>query len=150
MEPLSGEKRHAIQTRIMKQYLYPRIQNEKHIRPDLILRRMAHHYQLHLLNIPIQVNRREPDGITANIKRCRLNNPKGFRLFFLEEITLNKHYYSWRKLFNDHWRYVRYSLHSRVMLKDQMGEVHNKKLWLLSIPKGVLTWLIDRYRMLRR
>lgn len=145
--PLSGEKRQAIRTTVMKQYPYPLIPGEKHIRPDLILKRMAHHYQLHFINVPVQVNKREADGITANIRNYRLNNPKSFKLYFLEEITVNKSYYNWRKLYSDHWRYVQYSLHSGIGLKHQFNEVHNMLLWLLSIPEGVLKWVIDRYRM---
>lgn len=65
---LSGEKRQAIRTSVIKKHPYPSIPGEKHIRPDLILKRMAHRYQLHFINLPVQVNIREADGITANIK----------------------------------------------------------------------------------
>lgn len=100
---------------------------------------MAHRYQLHFINLPVQVNIREADGITANIKNHRLNNPKGFHLYFLEEITANKHYYNWRKRYSDHWRYVRYSLLSGIGLKNQMKEVDKRLLWLISVPKGMQT-----------
>lgn len=145
----TGEKRHAIRTSVLKQYPYPRIEGEKHIRIDLILKRMAHRYRFWFVNLPVQINRREADGITATIKKYRLNNPKGYRLFFMEEITLNKHYYDKRKLYGDHWRYVQYSLHSGVGLRDQLGEVHDKFLWFLAIPKGTFKWLIDSYRIQR-
>ncbi len=145
--PLSGEKRQAIKSQVMKQFPYPRIPGEKHIRPDLILRRMAHKYKLRLMNRPVQINIREPDGITANINRYRMENPKGFRLFYLEEITLNRKYYDKRKLYGDNWRYIRFSLHSGVTLGDQMKEVHDRLLWMATIPHGIMKWLIDRYRI---
>ena len=145
--PLSGEKRQAIKSQVMRQFPYPRIPGEKHVRPDFILRRMAHKYKLRLMNQPVQINIREPDGITANINRYRMENPKSFRLFYLEEITLNKKYYDKRKLYGDNWRYIRFSLHSGVTLVDQMKEVHDRLLWITAIPHGIMKWLIDKYRM---
>ena len=145
--PISGEKRQAIRTTILRQFPYPRFPGEKHVRPDLILRRMAHQYKLRLMNRPVQINIREPDGITANITRYRMENPKSFRLFYLEEITLNRKYYDNGKLYGDNWRYIRFSFHSGIKLGDQIKEVHDRLLWAVSIPQGTIKWLIDRYRM---
>jgi hypothetical protein len=124
------------------------IPGEKHIRPDLILKRMAHDYNLRFLNIPVQVNIREPDGITANIRKYRMNNPGGFRLYFLEEITLHREHYGRGKRFGNHWRYIRYSLHSGVGLVRQAKEVPNFFPWLLALPQGVSKWLVDKLRQL--
>ena len=146
----TGEKRHAILTSVIKRYPYPVIPGEKHIRPDLILKRMAHDHSLRFLNIPIQVNVREPDGITANIRKYRMDNPDGFRLYFLEELTLHRKYYSWKKRFGDHWRYIRYSLHAGFGLFRQAREVPEFSLWLLAVPLGVSKWLTDRIRLLLR
>ena len=145
--PLSGEKRQAIRTEIMRRYPYPRIPGEKHIRPDLILRRMAHHYRLRPANTPVQVNVRELDGITANINRYRMENPGGFRLFYLEEITLHRQYFSKVKLYDDNCRFIRYSLHSKISFKDQLREVDDRFLWMVSIPQGTIKWLMDLIRM---
>ena len=142
----TGEKRHAILTSIMKDYPYPVIPGEKHIRPDLILKRMAHDHDLRFLNIPVQVNVREPDGITANIRNYRLNNPGGFRLYFLEEITLHRRYYSRKKSFGDHWRYIRYSLHFGVGLVQQAREMPRLFPWLAAVPVGIVKWLTDKLR----
>jgi glycosyltransferase involved in cell wall biosynthesis len=144
----TGEKRHAILTSVMKRYPYPVIPGEKHIRPDLILKRMAHDHKLRFLNIPVQVNVREPDGITANIRKYRMKNPQGFRLYFFEELTLHKKYYSWKKRFGDNWRYIRYSLHAGVGLSRQAREVPALSLWLLAIPHGYSKWLTDKIRQL--
>jgi glycosyltransferase involved in cell wall biosynthesis len=145
--PLSGEKRQAIRTGVMKQFPYPRIRGEKHIRPDLILRRMSHKYKMRFINANVQVNIREPDGITANINSYRMENPNGFRLFYLEEITLNKGYFDKGKLYDDSWRYVRFSMHAGVSFSQQWDEVDDRLLWLLSIPQATAKWLVDKYRM---
>ncbi|UCG38145.1 MAG: glycosyltransferase family 2 protein [bacterium] len=147
MRTFTGEKRLAVRTAVMRQFPYPRFPGEKHVRPDLIFKRMAHSFHLRFVNIPVQVNRREPDGITANIVQYRLENPRGFRLYFLEEITLHREYYSLRKRFGDHWRYVRFSLHSGLGLLGQAREVEERLLWLSGIPMGVGKWLADLLRV---
>ncbi len=144
----TGEKRHAILTTVMKEYPYPAIPGEKHIRPDLILKRMAHRYNLLFLNIPVQVNVREEDGITANIRKFRMRNPRSFRLYFLEEIILHKEYYSLGKQFSDYWRYVRFSLHAGIGPIHQSREVPNLLFWLLSFPHGSIKWMIDKARLI--
>ncbi|MDF1535039.1 MAG: glycosyltransferase family A protein [bacterium] len=142
----TGEKRQAILTSVMKRYPYPRIPGEKHIRPDIILKRMAHEYRLRFVNIPVQVNVREKGGITANIRRYRMSNPGGFRLYFLEEITLHREYYGRAKRFSDQWRYIRFSLHAGIGLIRQAREVQNLPLWLSALPQGVFKFLLDHLR----
>jgi glycosyltransferase involved in cell wall biosynthesis len=144
----TGEKRYAILTSVMKSYPYPIVPGEKHVRPDLILKRMAHNHKFRFLNIPIQVNVREPDGITANIILYRMNNPGGFRLYFLEEITLHRGYYDSKKRFSDLWRYIRYSLHTGVGLREQAREMPHLLPWLLALPLGILKWMTDKGRFL--
>jgi hypothetical protein len=109
---------------------------------------MAHDYDLRFVNIPVQVNIREQDGITANIRKYRMNNPGGFRLYFLEEITLHREHYDRAKGFGDHWRYIRYSLHSGVGLIRQAKEVRDFFTWFLALPQGVSKWLVDKLRQL--
>ncbi len=146
MLSITGEKRFSIRTAVMKQYPYPTIAGEKHIRPDVILKRMAHDYNLLFTNIHVQVNVREQDGITANIYRYRMNNPKGFHLYFLEDIALHSRYFTRRKLYGAHWRYVQYSLHSGISLLQQGKEIGFTWLWFISIPMGTIKWLSDKYR----
>jgi len=141
---MRGEKREAMRTDILREYPYPIIEGERHIRPTMIFRRISLHYRTRFVNIPIQINRHAPDGITSNRFRYRMANPKGLRLCFLEDITDFSRYLSLKKLFRSHTRYVRYSLHSGVGVLRQAREIKHPVLWVLALPEGVLKWYRDR------
>jgi glycosyltransferase involved in cell wall biosynthesis len=143
---MRGDKREAIRTEVLREYPYPMIPGEKHVRPDLILRRMAHKYKTRFINVPLVIGRREPDGISHNRRRLRARNPKGLHLAFLEEITLNDAYTDRRQLRRLHARYVRFALHSGIGLSKQYREVKHKLLWLAALPAGVGAWLGDELR----
>jgi glycosyltransferase involved in cell wall biosynthesis len=148
MVPHWGEKREAIRTTVMREYLFPLIEGEKHLRPTLILRRMAHRYKMRFANLTLQINRHEADGISKNRRRYRQRNPKGLRLAFLEEVTMHDRYTDPGQLRRNHVRYVRYSLHSGVGLHRQIREIKHPWYWLIAVPAGVAGWLGDRLRRL--
>ena len=144
---MNGERREALRVDVLREYPYPRFEGERHVRPTLILRRMAHRYRLRFTNEVLQINRHAAGGITERRFQYRMRNPRGLRQYFLEEITLHDRHKPWRKLLRHHARFVRYSLHSGVGLAQQAGEAKHRGLWLLALPEGVLSWLADRYRL---
>jgi glycosyltransferase involved in cell wall biosynthesis len=147
---MNGERREALRTEVLREYPYPRIGGERWLRPTLILRRMAHRYRIRFTNDLLQVNRHAPGGISENRFRYRVLYPKGQRLYFLEEITLNDRFTPRKRLRRHHAQYVRYSLHSGIGLWRQAAEIKHRTLWLAAIPEGVLSWFTDRLRMRMR
>jgi len=143
---LRGEKREAIRTEVLREYPYPIIEGENHIRPSLILRRLSEKYMIRFINIPLQVNRHAPDGIMANRFRYRMKNPKGLRLCFLEDITLYDRYCDRKRLYKKTAKFIRYSLHSGVGIMQQAREVKHPFIWVLALPEGASDWLIDLLR----
>jgi glycosyltransferase involved in cell wall biosynthesis len=144
---MNGERRECLRTDVLREYPFPRLDGERRLRSTLILRRMAHRYKIRFTNELLQVNRHAVGGITANRFRYRMLYPKGQRLFYLEEVTLNDRYTPTAKLRRHHTQYVRYSLHSGVGLIRQAGEIKHRLVWLTAVPGGVLRWLADRLRM---
>jgi glycosyltransferase involved in cell wall biosynthesis len=144
---MNGERREALRTEVLREYPFPRIDGERRLRSTLILRRMAHRYKIRFTNDVLQVNRHAVGGISANRFRYRMLYPKGQRLYFLEEATLNERYTPRKALRRHHVQYVRYSLHSGVGLRRQAAEVKHHTLWYAALPEGVLTWLADLLRM---
>jgi len=145
-----GDKREATRTSVLREFPYPSFPGERHVRDNLIFRRMAHLYQTRFVNLPLVLGRREPDGITANIRRFRELNPQGMRLAFLEEITLHDAYLDAAQLHRNTVRYVRYSLHSGVSLARQAREVKHPWHWVAALPAGIGSWLADRLRAFKR
>ena len=78
-----------------------------------------------------------------------MKNPRGFRLYYREEINLHRKYSNIGKQLDSCAKYVRYSLHSGIGYRQQQQEIDTPWLWLLSIPKGTLTWLRDRLKQRR-
>lgn len=147
---LRGDKREATRTEVLREFLYPIIPGERRIRPSLILLRMAHHYKTRFVNLPLVVGRREPDGISANIRRLRAENPRSMRLAVFEEITLHRPYTTRAKLRRNTARYVRYSMHSGVGLAQQAREAPDLWEWLAALPSGLGSWAGDKLRALVR
>jgi len=141
---MNGERREALRTDVLRQYPYPTIAGERHVRPTLILRRMAHRYRIRFTNDLLQINRHAPDGICANRFRYRMRNPLGLRLYYLEEITLHDAY---ALLLASHRQYVRFSLHAGIGWAAQRAAVKQPALWWRTLPLGLLDWLADTLKV---
>lgn len=146
---VGGEKKNAIRTDVLRQFPYPQFPGEKHIRDSLLWERISESFRFLYVNEVFQIFEYQPDGLSANISRVRLRNPQGFRFYYLEDITRRARYHTSSQLRDSYFRYVRYSLHCGVGLRQQMGEVPSRALWLASLPKGIMKWLSDRGRMAR-
>jgi glycosyltransferase involved in cell wall biosynthesis len=149
-----GDKKNAIRTQVLRQFPYPRFEGERHMRDDLIWKRISMHYKFRYINEPIQIIEYQPDGLSADVFSLRMRNPQGFRFYYLEEI--NTYLFLTRRYlkFKYHAKFVRYSLHCSVSFRQQYREVSSKFLWMISVPRGVIGWLEDRtrirYRKLRK
>jgi glycosyltransferase involved in cell wall biosynthesis len=145
---IRGDKREAIRTGVLREFPYPTIEGENYLRPTMIFRRLAHQYKTRFVNVPLVLGRREADGISKNRRKTRARNPRGLRLVFLEEINLHDQYTMPRQQRRNHVRYIRFSLHSGVGLRQQFKEVKHKLYWMVSLPEGISGWLGDRLRQL--
>ena len=114
---------------------------------DLIWKRMARYFKFRYVNEVIQIMEHQTDGLTANIFAIRMRNPCGFRYYFLEEINEYALLTGRYSLFKNHSKFIRYSLHCGVGFRRQFGEVNSKSMWLISLPRGVIGWLKDKFKM---
>lgn len=146
---VTGDKKGAVVTGILQEFLFPRFSGEKHIRPSLLWKRLAHHYRFRYINEIIQLKELQPGGLSFDRFRLRMKNPQGFRLYYREEINQHRGYSGIGKQLDSCAKYVRYSLHSGIGYRQQQYEIDTPWLWLLSVPKGTLTWLRDRIKMRR-
>lgn len=141
-----GEKRNAIRLDVLRRYPYPVVPSERHIRPSLIWKRMAHAYRFRYINKPLQVVDFRPDGLTRTSSRRRLRNPIGLRLYWHDDLLHHQDYLTFSGRIRNHAQYVRYALHSRHGIRQQWSEVPHKTLWLLALARGVLEWCADRLK----
>jgi glycosyltransferase involved in cell wall biosynthesis len=147
---IRSEKRNAIRTDVLRRFPYPFFEGERHVRDDLIWKRMAREFKFRYVNEVIQIMEHQADGLTANIFAMRMRNPRSFRYYFLDEINNYASLTGTYLRFKYHSKFVRYSLHCKVGFRQQYAEVQSKFFWLLSVPRGIIGWLEDKIRMMSR
>ncbi|MFO7685767.1 MAG: glycosyltransferase family 2 protein [Desulfobacterales bacterium] len=145
-----GDKKNAIRTDVLRRYPYPQFEGEKHVRDDLIWKRMSRHFRFRYVNEVVQIIEYLPDGLSADVFAMRMRNPQGFRYYFLEEINHYSALTGTYRRFKYHSKFVRYSLHCKVGFRRQYAEVNSKLFWLLSVPRGIIGWLEDNIRLLTK
>lgn len=146
---ISGEKRSAIRTEILRRFPYPVFAGERHIRPSLLWDRLAEAgYRFRFFNEVVQLLEHQADGLSAHRFSMRQANPRGLRLCMLEEIRLHGPYLSRRERWRLGVKYVRYSFFAGYGPVRQYRDISSKGLWFASLLPGALSgvagWLRAR------
>ncbi len=145
---VSGDKKQALRTEVMRAYPFPLFPGEKDMRESVIGYRMAHRYRLRCINEVVQRCEQLPDGLSARPHARRLKSPKGFRLAFLELLNHHDRHLTPRDIHRAMVRYVRHSLAAGIGPLNQLRDLHPDKrlFWPLALPEGLLGALRDRMR----
>jgi len=138
-----GEKRNAIRTSVLREYPYPRISGERHMRDSIIWERMAHAYKFRYINRVVQVIAHQPDGLTRNVFRLRMQNLRSFQYYWQESITFHTDYLDRKGLVRNYTQFVRYSLHVGIGYREQAKRVKSLQPWMMALPRGTLEWIAD-------
>lgn len=77
-----GETALIFRTEILRQYLFPKIGNEKFITEDYIYAQIDHKYKFKFLNEYIIACKYQEDGYTKHFKELIVKNPQGYLLYF--------------------------------------------------------------------
>lgn len=144
---IGGDKKQAIRTEILRRYPYPLFSGERDIRDSLTWKRIAHDYVFRCVNEPLQQVEYQANGLTSNRFGVRMQSPRGFQLFYLEDLTLHRPWLSRRQLRRSTIDFIRFSLHVGIGLREQGRLAGYPWFWLLLLPAGVARWLIDLYRL---
>ena len=144
---IGGDKKHAILTEILRCYPYPIVPGERHVRDSITWKRMAHEYVLRCVNEVFQQVEYQPDGLTSNRFAARMSSPRGFQLFYREDVTLHRDWLSRRQLRRSMIDFIRFSLHCGIGFLEQGRQVKFDPLLLILYPAGVARRLVDLYRI---
>jgi len=147
---VSGDKRHALRSEVMREFPFPLFPGERHNRESLIWCRMARKYRFRYFNGVVQQVYYQPDGLSARTSERRLQSPRGFSLAFLEMVNEHADVCPPKQLRRDAANYVRYALHAGKSLRRQYREMNDKGLWWRVMPGGLLHWLADELRLFLR
>jgi len=143
---IGGDKKHAIRTDVARRYPYPVFPGEKHIRPSLTWKRISHDYVFRCVNEPFQQVEYQAEGLSSDRFSLRMRNPKGFRLYYLEDVVRHRPWLGRRQLRRSMIDFIRFSFHAGSGLLEQGRLTRYDPLWLALAPAGFGRWLVDRYR----
>lgn len=144
---VGGDKKNAIRTEVLREFPFPVFAGERHVRPSLVWKRIAHRYRFRYVNEIIQDCEYQADGLSSDRFRLRMRNPQGMALCHLEDITLHREWLDWRQRMRSTIEYVRFSLHAGTPLVAQWRQTGWSLLWPPLFVAGAVRWLRDRYRI---
>jgi glycosyltransferase involved in cell wall biosynthesis len=146
---VSGEKRHAIRSDILRRFPYPVVPGERHVRPSYVWKQIAHHYRFRYINAVLQTVDFRSDGLTRNASRRRLRNPGGLYLYWRDDILYHNRYRNGRQEQYAYAQYIRYALLSGHGPLTQWREVPDRWRWIRALPKGLGSFVLDRLKQRR-
>lgn len=144
---IRGDKKNAVRTDLLRKYPFPRFEGERHIRPSLLWKRLSVEYRFRYINEVIQLVEYQQEGLSANRFKLRMANPMGFSFYFREEVNIHGRNDSFFGRLTSCSKYVRYSLHGGIGIREQLRGINFPFLWLLSLPKGISGWMRDKIRL---
>lgn len=144
---IGGEKRGFVRTEILRRFPYPIFPGERHIRDSITWKRIALEYVTRGVNETFQQMEHQPDGLTADRFSARMSSPRGFQLFYLEDVTLYRAWLDPRQFRRSMVDYIRFSLHCGIGPLAQGRQVGFDPAWLVRLPAGIGRWLVDHYRL---
>jgi len=140
---ISGDKRHALRSSVMREFPFPLFPGEKHNRESILWCRMAKKYLFLYFNEVVQKIYYQSDGLSAITSLRRRQSPRGFALAFLEMVNDHAEVIPPGQLRRDASNYVRYAMHAGTSPLAQYKNMRDKRLWWRVAPGGLLHWLAD-------
>jgi hypothetical protein len=144
---IGGDKKNAVRTEVLRKFPFPQFRGERHIRPSLIWKRISREYLFRYVNEVVQFKELQPGGLSDDRFSLRMNNPKGFRCYFREEVNIYGREDKFLDRLDSMVNYIRYSFHSKVGFNQQIKDINDQFLWLLALPAGFLKWISDKVNM---
>lgn len=85
---IDGDKSEVVKTEILRKYPFPEFEGENFVPEALIWNRIADSYRMICTNTAIYLCEYLPDGLSMGFNRNLRRNPRGFGLFYYEEMKL--------------------------------------------------------------
>lgn len=115
----TGEFTLIYKTDILKKCLYPEIKDERFVGENVIYDMLDQYGEMLLLNKVITVCEYLENGYTYNFKKIMLNNPTGYKLYYMQRIDLA---ITFKECINYIIRYNAFSILSKSKLYNYKGK----------------------------
>ncbi len=136
----NGEAALVFRRDVLEQYPFPFFEGEKFVTDVYIYDQIDQKYMFMLFPYYVQHCEYHEDGYSHNYMKLLFNNPKGFRAYHNQCVSLRKKGYLRSVIC-----YVALSL--RIGDWEMFRHAANKTLTALLFPLGVLKYLYDNYRL---
>ena len=135
----SGDKAEVFLTKILKEFKFPEIENEKFVPEDLIWTRIARKYSTIYINEIIYMCEYLPDGLSMSGKKILINSPKALRILYNESLDSS---FKIKLRIKHCIQYIIYSLFSHVQIKNIFNESNSKLITVITFPLGYILYII--------
>ena len=138
---VKGDRAEVFRTSILKQYPFPKFEDEKFIPESIVWNRIGQKYRMFFFNENVYECEYLPDGLSAQSIKLRRKYPKGAINLYAElgkiiKIGLVNRY----KAYINFWRFF---LCDKQGMSQNVRLLRNKGIAFLCIPFGVLFYLKD-------
>lgn len=133
-----GDTCRMYKTDIIKQYLYPKIDN-KFIPENVMFGRIDESYDVYFLNEPLSVSEYLDDGYTKSYKKLLINNPLGYKLSLEQSIRNEKRVINKIKLYMS---YITWCKRNNLAIKSSYNSIYvfSYILAIICLLLGLPTW----------
>ena len=133
---VKGDMKEIFRTSVMKEFPFPDIEGEKFCPEVLVWNRIARNYKLRYFNKIIYKVEYQPEGLTSNIVKARMNSPITSMICYSEILQLDVPFIDKFKTAINYWRF-------RLCYHGQSEYPKLKGIWNVVAPLGWLMHLND-------
>lgn len=133
---VKGDMKEIFRTSVMKEFPFPDIEGEKFCPEVLVWNRIARKYKLRYFNKIIYKVEYQPEGLTSNIVKARVNSPITSMICYSEILQLDVPFIDKFKTAINYWRF-------RLCYHGQSEYPKLKGIWNVVAPLGWLMHLND-------
>lgn len=133
---IKGDMKEIFRTSVMKEFPFPNIEGEKFCPEVLVWNRIARKYKLRYFNKIIYKVEYQPEGLTSNIVKARMNSPIASMICYSEILQLDVPFIDKFKTAINYWRF-------RLCYHGQSEYPKLKGIWNVVAPLGWLMHLND-------
>lgn len=135
----AGETMRLYKTKILKRFLFPEIPGEKFIYENVVFDQIDAQYKMLIIQDRLYYGDYLEDGYTANAKKVKLNNPKGYALSLDSSIK-----YSLRMSKKVNWTILYIIWCKRMNIHNAFFESSSKLLYVAAYPIAVICILLKK------
>ena len=133
---VKGDMKEIFRTSVMKEFPFPDIEGEKFCPEVLVWNRIARKYKLRYFNKIIYKVEYQPEGLTSNIVKARMNSPITSMICYSEILQFDVPFIDKFKTAINYWRF-------RLCYHGQSEYPKLKGIWNVVAPLGWLMHLND-------